>query len=211
MKKTILIALLAIGAGTISAQSVSNSEAPKSYWGLQGGGAYSWLPQQLADQAQNKYTATLNGMTYDVGLVRFHPSGAPSFSLEFVHFSLDAKASDNASGIGYSGHVDVPGFLATKYANFVVRRHFNFGMSFGGGVGPQLHANYQQTSNPTGTLAPPKTYTLTQIPVTPLFQILFRADFRVHRNISIGPYAGISTFFPTVGGTVRFHFVGKNY
>lgn len=207
MRKTILVMLLAAGGSTVWAQGGRDSEAPKAYWGLQGGGAYSWLPQQLADQAQNKYSATLNGMTYDVGLVRFHPNGAASFSLEFVHFSLDAKATDNTSGIGYSGHVDVPGFLATKYANFLVRRHFNFGMSFGGGVGPQLHANYQQTSSPTGVLAPPKTYTLTQIPVTPLFQILFRADVRVHRNISIGPYAGISTFFPTVGGTVRFHFV----
>lgn len=199
--------LLAAGAGTVFAQGGRDSETPKSYWGLQGGGAYSWLPQQLADQAQNKYSATLNGTTYDVGLVRLHPSGAASFSLEFVHFSLDAKAIDNATGIGYSGHVDVPGFLATKYVNFMVRRRFNFGMSFGGGVGPQLHATYQPVNAPTAVPATPKTYTLTQIPVTPLFQILFRGDVRVHRNISVGPYAGISTMFPTVGGTVRFHFV----
>jgi hypothetical protein len=207
MKKTISIALLALSAGGAFAQSGKDSEAPKSYWGLQGGGAYSWVPQALADQAQNKYTATLDGTTYDVGLVRFHPSGAPSFSLEFVHFSMDAKATENTTGIGYSGHVDVPGFLATKYVNFMVRRRFNFGMSFGGGVGPQLHASYQEIGNPTGGTPPAKTYTLTQIPVTPMFQILFRGDVRVHRFISVGPYAGISTLFPTVGGTVRFHFV----
>lgn len=206
MKRPILIAFCAMAATVALAQSRSSSEAPKAYWGFEGGGGYSWVPQALADQVQNKYTATLTGTSYSFGLDRFHANGSPSFTLQFMRFSLDAKAVDQQTGIAYSGHVDVPGFMATKHVNFMARQRFSFGMSFGAGVGPQLTANYQQTSGPTGVPGPQKTYTLKEIPVTPMFEILFRGDIRIQRHLSIGPYAGIRTGFPVVGGVLRVHF-----
>jgi len=206
MKQAILIVLSAIAAISAFAQSQSSSEAPKAYWGFEGGGGYSWVPQSLADQVQNRYTASLTGTSYSFGLDRFHANGAPSFTLQFLRFSLDAKASDSQTGIAYAGHVDVPGFMATKHVSFLVRRRFNFGMSFGAGVGPQLTATYQPTNVPAGVPTAQKTYTLNEIPVTPMFEILVRGDIRVHRHFSIGPFAGIRTGFPVVGSVLRVHF-----
>jgi len=80
-----------------------------------------------------------------------------------------------------------------------------FGMSFGAGVAPQLQAKYNQTIGPNGFLAQQKTYTLKEIPVTPLFEVLFRGDIKVSRNVSIGPIAGLRSGFPVFGGTVRVH------
>lgn len=204
MKRAILIAPL-IAATAALAQSQSSSEAPKAYWGVEGGGGYSWVPQALADEVQNRYTATLTGVSYSFGLDRFHANGAPSFTLQFLRFSLDAKAADPQTGVAYAGHVDVPGFMATKHVNFMARRQFSFGMSFGAGIGPQLNAKYQPTNVPAGVPTAEKTYTLKEIPVTPMFEILFRGDIRVQRHFSIGPFAGIRAGFPTVGGVLRAH------
>lgn len=206
MKRATLIALFPIAATLALAQSQSRSEKPRAYWGFEGGGGYSWVPQSLADQVQNRYTASLTGTSYSFGLDRFHANGAPSFTLQFIRFSLDAKAVDQQTGIGYTGHVDVPGFMATKHVNFMTRPRFSFGMSFGAGVGPQLTANYQPINAPPGVSTAEKTYTLKEIPVTPMFEILFRGDIRIQRHFSIGPYAGIRTGFPVVGGVLRVHF-----
>lgn len=109
---------------------------------------------------------------------------------EFLHFGLDAQASDLKTGSQYSGSAAISGFLAAKHASFISRKRFSFGMSFGGGVGPQLTAQYRQTYSDGGALASLKTCTLNAVPVTPLFEVLFRGDVRVQRNLSIGPNAG---------------------
>jgi hypothetical protein len=41
--------------------------------------------------------------------------------------------------------------------------------------------------------------------VTPLFEVLFRGDIRVSRNLSLGPLAGIRSGFPVFGGMLRVH------
>jgi hypothetical protein len=210
MKKVVLIGCLVGLAGlqAARAQSPSAPETP-AYWGVEGGGGTIWVPKSLSTTIQNQYTATLTGPMFSTGIVRFHPNGAPNFSLQFLHFGLNAQATDLNSGSQYSGSAAVSGFLASKHASFMARKRFSFGMSFGAGVGPQLTAQYRQTYSAGSVLAAPKTYTLNSVPVTPLFEVLFRGDIRVNKSLSLGPYAGILSGLPVFGGTVRVHMVRK--
>jgi hypothetical protein len=52
-----------------------------------------------------------------------------------------------------------------------------------------------------------KQYVLNDIPVTPLFQIQFRGDIRVTRNLSVGPWGGFRNGLPAAGGALRAHFL----
>lgn len=201
MKKRLLSVCLVAAAAM--AQS-NDLESPRAYWGFETGGAAVWVPGSLASSIQNRYSADLSGFSYSAGLVRFHGSGAPNFSLDFLGFSVNAKATDLKTTYQYQGSANVHGFMASKHASFVTRRRCSFGMSFGAGVAPQLQANYKQTYGPASVVTQ-RTYTLKEIPVTPLFQVLFRADIRVHRNLSIGPIAGLNTGFPVFGGVLRVH------
>ena len=98
--------------------------------------------------------------------------------------------------------------MATKYVNFVARRRFSIGMGFGAGIAPQLKLDYTKTQTVgTITTTENKQYVVNQIPVTPLFQIQFRGDIRVSRNISVGPWGGFRNGLPTVGGGRRVHFL----
>jgi hypothetical protein len=98
--------------------------------------------------------------------------------------------------------------MATKYVNFVARPRFSIGMGFGAGVAPQLKVDYTKTQTVgTVTTTQNKQYTLTEIPVTPLFQIQFRGDIRVSKNISVGPWGGFRNGLPVAGGAVRVHFL----
>ena len=202
MKKTLLSVYL-VAAFAAMAQP-NDSESPKAYWGFETGGAAVWVPSSLGNSIQNRYSATLSGESYSAGLVRFHGSGAPNFSLDFLGFSVNARATDLKTTYQYQGSANVHGFMASKHASFVTRKRYSFGMSFGAGVAPQLQAKYSQTSGPVAILGQ-RTYTLKEIPVTPLFEVLFRADIRVHRNLSIGPIAGLNTGFPVFGGVLRVH------
>jgi hypothetical protein len=208
MKKVVLIGCLIGLAGlhTARAQGAGGSELP-AYWGVEAGGGSIWLPKSLSTAIQHQYSASLTGPMFSAGIVRFHPNGAPNFSLQFLHFGLNAQATDLNSASQYTGTATVSGFLASKHVSFIARKRFSFGTSFGAGVGPQLTAHYRQSYSDDGVLAGPKTYALTEVPVTPLFELLFRADIRVHRNVSIAPYAGILTGVPVIGGTVRVHFL----
>ena len=174
---------------------------------MESGGGTILVPKALSSAIQNHYSATLTGPVFSTGIVRFHRNGTPNFSLQFLHFGLNAQASDLKTGSQYSGSTAISGFLASKHASFISRKRFSFGMTFGGGVGPQLTAQYRQTYSAGGTLTSPKTYTLNQVPVTPLLEVLLRGDIRVHRNLSIGPYGGMLSGIPVVGATVRVHFV----
>jgi hypothetical protein len=204
MKKTVFGFYVIVTAIVAMAQP-NAPEAPRAYWGFETGGADVWVPSSLGNSIQNRYSATLSGETYSAGLVRFHGSGAPNFSLDFLGFSVNAKATDLKTTYQYQGSANVMGFMASKHASFVTRKRYSFGMSFGGGVAPQLQAKYEQTIGPSGFLTQQKTYTLKEIPVTPLFEVLFRGDIRVSRNLSVGPIAGLRSGFPVFGGVLRVH------
>ncbi len=207
MRKVVLIGCL-MGLAGLQMARAQDAGAPElpAYWGIESGGGTILLPKALSTAIQNQYSASVTGPMFSTGIVRFHPNGAPNFSLDFLHFSLNAQATSVTSGSQYSGNASVSGFLASKHVSFMARKRFSFGMSFGAGVGPQLTAHYQQSYANGGVLAGPKTFTFNELPVTPMFELLFRGDIRVHRNLSIGPYAGIVTGVPVIGGTVRVHF-----
>lgn len=204
MKKTVFSIYLMAAVAAAIAQP-NESESPRAYWGFETGGAAVWVPGSLGDSIQNRYSAALSGESYSAGLVRFHGSGAPNFSLDFMGFSVNAKATDLKTTFQYQGSANVMGFMASKHASFVTRRRYSFGMSFGAGVAPQLQAKYNESFSPNGILAQQKTYTLKELPVTPLFEVLFRGDIRVNRNISVGPIAGIRSGLPVFGGVLRVH------
>ncbi len=211
MKTVVLFGCLVGFAGWHAArgQDASEPRVP-AYWGVESGGGTILVPKALSSAIQNRYSATLTGPVFSTGIVRYHPNGAPNFSLQFLHFGLNAQASDLKTGSQYSGSAAISGFLASKHVSFISRKRFGFGMTFGGGVGPKLTTQYHQTYSTGGVLASPKTYTLNEVPVTPLFEVLFRGDIRVHRNLSLGPYAGMLSGIPVVGATARVHFVRKS-
>lgn len=202
MKKTVFSVSILVAAAAVA--QANDAESLKAYWGFETGGAAVWVPGSLGNSIQNRYSASLSGASYNAGLVRFHGSGAPNFSLDFLGFSVNAKATDLKTTYQYQGSAHVTGFMASKHASFVTRKRYSFGMSFGAGVAPQLQAKYSQTSGPAA-LVQQKTYTLKELPVTPLFEVLFRGDIRVHRNLSIGPIAGLRSGLPVFGGVLRVH------
>jgi hypothetical protein len=180
------------------------------HWGLETDGGVGIIPTSLFDSSQNRYKATtnLNGYVYSVGLVRFHDNGAPSYSLDFSATHFEGNATDISTSATYKGSANFNGFMATKYVNFVARHRFSIGMGFGAGVAPQLKLDYSKTQTVgTTTTTTNKQYVVDQIPVTPLFQIQFRGDIRVSRNISIGPWGGFRNGLPAAGGAIRVHFL----
>lgn len=185
--------LLVCGAG-------AQEDGP--HWGAEVGGSYLEAPRSVVEAFQDRYRASVNGISYAVGLVRFHSTGAPNFSLQFIQFRVDGSATDNWSLRRYEGSARVPGFIATKHANVFARYRASVGFSFGAGVGPQLKADYREMG--TGAA---RTYRLRELAVTPLFQVLIRGDVRVARSISVGPFFGIRNGLLTGGGTIRVHFL----
>ena len=180
------------------------------HWGVETDGGFGFVPSSLFQSSQNRYKASgsLNGYDYSVGLVRFHANGAPSYSLDFSGTHFEGNATDSRSTATYNGSTTFNGFMATKYVNFVARRRFSIGMGFGAGIAPQLKLDYTKTQTVgTTTTIVNKQYTVNEIPVTPLFQIQFRGDIRVSRNISVGPWGGFRNGLPTIGGVVRVHFL----
>jgi len=120
----------------------------------------------------------------------------------------DGNATDTNTSATYEGSANFNGFMATKYVNFVARPRFSIGMGFGAGMAPQLKIDYTktQTVGPTTTIVN-KQYVLDQIPVTPLFQIQFRGDIRVSRNLSIERWGGFRNGLLVAGGALRVHFL----
>jgi hypothetical protein len=180
------------------------------HWGLEADGGIGIIPNSLFESSQDRYKASgnLSAYVYSVGLVRFHDNGAPSYSLAFSATHMEGSASDNQSLATYSGKANINGFMATKYVNFVARRRFSIGMGFGAGIAPQLKVDYTKTVTVGAvTQTQQKQYSLTEVPVTPLFQVQFRGDIRVSRNISIGPWGGFRNGLPAAGGAVRMHFL----
>ena len=204
------VSVAAVGLVLLTASPVLRAQGDeKSHWGMEGGFGVAYIPASLPDAVQDRYSASLDGNTYNFGLVHFHASGAPSYSLQFCHMMLEG----NAAALGgvdasYQGSGSALGFLATKYVNFVARRRFSIGMGFGAGVGPQLKYNYTRSVTIQGkSFSEQKAFTLEELPVTPMFEIQFRGDIRISRNLSVGPWAAIRNGIPFFGGVVRVHFL----
>ena len=180
------------------------------HWGLEADGGVGIIPNSLFENSQNRYKASgnLSGYVYSVGLVRFHANGAPSYSLDFSATHFEGNATDTNTSATYKGSANINGFMATKYVNFVARPRFSIGMGFGAGIAPQLKIDYTKTQTVgTTTTTVNKQYVVDQIPVTPLFQIQFRGDIRVSRNLSVGPWGGFRNGLPAAGGALRVHFL----
>lgn len=180
------------------------------HWGLEADGGVGIIPNSLFETSQDRYKASgnLSGYVYSAGLVRFHDNGAPSYSFAFSATHLEGSATDSQSVATYTGTANINGFIATKYVNFVARPRFSIGMGFGAGIAPQLKVDYTKTVTLGAiTQTQQKRYVLSELAVTPLFQVQFRGDIRVSRNLSIGPWGGFRNGIPVAGGAVRVHFL----
>jgi hypothetical protein len=189
----------------IACRAFGQEESP--HWGFEVNGGYLRSPTSLPEWFQDRYRASVTGVSYAVGLVRFHANGAPSFSLQFQQFRLDGRATEQRfPNRAYAGDARVPGFLATKHLNVFARSRGSAGFSLGAGVGPQFKASYR-LEQPGASSGLERTYTLKELPVTPLFQILVRGDIRILRQLSVGPFFGTRNGLLVGGATTRVHFL----
>ena len=200
-----LLGLSVVLGPPLSAQAADDGK----HWGLEGGFGRAFIPGSLTEVAQDRYSASLSGNSYTLGLVKFHANGAPSYSLQFSRSTLEGQAAElRGVNARYQGSTAMSGFLATKHVNFVARRRFSIGMGFGAGIGPQLKADYSRSLILNGVpFSERKTYTLEEVPVTPLFEFQIRGEVRVTRNLSAGPWVGMRNAIPLAGGVVRVHFL----
>ena len=96
------------------------------------------------------------------------------------------------------------GFMATKYINFVTRGRVSAGLAVGGGIG-SLQASYTRSAvSSTGVAALSERHDYDY--TIGLFEILGRADFRLNRFLTIGPFYGARNGFIGGGAAVRVDF-----
>jgi hypothetical protein len=139
-----------------------------------------------------------------VGLVRFHANGAPSYALQYSQLAADFHGSLAEFGgqRQIRGTGNVRGFMATKYVNVVARKKVSGGFAFGAGIG-KGEASYTRTEIFQGVILPIGSNTYNR--VVPLFKILGRVDIRPIKALSIGPYYGIRNGMFAAGLAVRMH------
>lgn len=203
MRNFVLLFALCLGLYNLRA-SAQDEGGP--HFGFEAGVAYARLPDSIADTVQDRYRGEVTGWSYALGLTHFHENGAPSYSLQLLLFRLDGEGRDLRSGSLYTANARLAGFLATKYANIVSRSRGSIGFGFGAGVGPQFKATYRRTEPFQGLTLPERTYTLKELPVTPLFQVVLAGDIRLHRNLSLGPYVGLRNGLLVYGAMFRARF-----
>jgi hypothetical protein len=204
MRRYISLVIVCCG---LTSSSASAQEEGNPHFGFEAGVGYARLPNSIADTVQDRYRGEVTGWTYALGLTHFHGNGAPSYSLQLLLLRLDGEGRDLRAGSLYTANARLAGFLATKYANIVSRSRGSIGFGFGAGVGPQFKATYRRTEPFQGVTLPERTYTLKELPVTPLFQIVVAGDIRLHRNLSFGPYVGLRNGLLVYGGMFRGRFV----
>jgi hypothetical protein len=178
-----------------------------AHWGVQGDGGYGVLPQFIVEEIHTlPEIPTIDGPMFQVGVVRFNNRGAPSFAFQYsqVSASIAGSISDPRGTASVTGDATVRGFMASKYLNFVTRERWSAGVALGGGVG-KLDASYTRSVRSlTATIfSDMRSYEYT----VPLFEILARVDFRVARNLTIGPFYGVRNGIVGGGGAVRVHFL----
>jgi len=197
--------LVAVSSGLLCLTALGQDHG-SPHFGIEAGGAYTHLPSSIADAFQDRYRGRVTGSTYTLGLTHFHGNGAPSYSLQVLIVTLDGEGRDLRTSSLYTANGRIAGFLATKYATLFSRPRGSISLGFGAGVGPQFKANYRRTEPYQGLTLEERTYTLKELPVTPLFQILLGGDIRLHRNLSIGPYAGLRNGLLVYGALLRLRF-----
>jgi hypothetical protein len=187
-------------------QNIGSEETP--YWAIQSGGGFIAGVSQLANSLQNRFKVSGSGPLFDVGITRMHQDGSPSFSVAFTRLAFDGHArgvADEFAGNTYSGSTSLPGVMATKYFNFMHRKRFSMGVGLGAGIGPQLTVHYRTTYG--GGEIRQRKWSPNELPVTPLFAVTYRADIRLNRYLTIGPFAGVQDALPVFGATLRLALV----
>src|SRR5882672_566515 len=115
----------------LTARAAAQIDADRPHWGVQGDSGYATVPQSIV----GRFTESLperpeiTGMTFSVGLVRFHANGSPSFSFQYSQLGADLSGSitlgNRTSVVAGSG--TIRGALATKYLNVITRRSVSAG------------------------------------------------------------------------------------
>jgi len=176
-----------------------------AHWGVQGDGGYFLVPSFIVDDIHSLPEApSIEGASFQVGLVRFNDRGAPSYAFQYsqLRAGLDGSLSDDRGTASVSGSARIRGFMATKYLNFFTNGRVSAGVALGGGVG-KLDAFYTRSVVSrfvVGSEVHRYDYTV------PLFEILGRFDVPVTRNLTVGPFYGICDGLLGGGVSVRVHF-----
>jgi len=178
-----------------------------AHWGAQADGGYAFVPRFIVEEIHSlPEIPSIQGPSFQAGLVRFNDRGAPSYAFQYsqVSASLEGSLSDPRGRAGVNGDATMRGFMATKYLNFFTNDRIAAGVGLGGGVG-KLEATYTRTvSSLTATIF---SETLRYEYTVPLFEVHGRVDFRVSRYVTIGPYYGIRNGLVGGGGSLRVHFL----
>jgi hypothetical protein len=189
-------------AATLSAAAQDPS---KGHWGVQGDLASVNVPQAIIKKIDAlPEQPSISGQSFGVGIVRFHPSGAPSYALQYsrLYVTMQGSRQDTTTIRELTGAAAMRGFMATKYVNVITRRYASAGFAFGGGVGTGK-AHYARHVQFQGNrfVVEANNYNRT----IPLFEILGRIDLRPIRHVSIGPYYGIRNGALAFGVALRLH------
>src|SRR5260370_36968291 len=162
-----------------------------AHWGVQADGAFTNVPRFIVDKISVlPERPVITGNTFQVGLVRFHANGAPSYALQYSQLAADLHGSVPQFGgqRQIRGTGNVRGLMATKYVNVVARKKVSGGFAFGAGIG-KGEASYTRTEAFQGLTSPIESKAYNR--AIPLFEILGRVDLRPIKYLTIGPYYGI--------------------
>jgi hypothetical protein len=192
-----LLLLLAIPA-TLAAQNAA-------HWGVQGDYFQGSVPRAIVDKIKDlPERPAIDAKSNNVGLVRFHEDGSPSWSLEFsrTQITLAGGLATGPVRQELRATAVVRGAMITKYLNFFSSRYVSGGLAFGGGAA-QADASYYRYQVPPGSSVITERDT-TQLAV-PVFQALAQLDIRPVRWISLSPFYGIRNGSLGAGGAIRIH------
>ena len=190
-------------ACALVAITASAADYGDPHWGVQGDIGFGVIPETFNIPLQPEITA----LTWNAGLVHFHATGAPSYSIEYTRLRAAFDTTDYVLPTNPSLHVPATvtgsgtlrGVMITKFVNFFVREHVSAGLAFGGGYN-KLEAGYDEFLY--GVLIQRKRYNYD----VPAVQVLAQSDIRPIRWLSLGPYFGLRDGFITGGGALRIHF-----
>ena len=176
------------------------------HWGIQGDYFEGQVPSGIVEKFKDLIERPdIDSKSYNAGIVRFDGNGSPSWAIEFTksQLTLEGRSVTGPVTQELRGDGTVRGVMATKYANFMSRKHFSFGLAFGGGIG-KLEASYYRYQVPPGASV---IFNRESVDYTvPTFQAIAQVDIRPVRWISVSPFYGMRNGALGVGGAVRIHF-----
>ena len=196
--RTWILVLIAIGCC---------QAADEAHWGVQGDGGYFLVPSFIVDEIHTlPETPSVEGASFQAGVVRFNGRGAPNFALQYSQIEADIEGSigDARGTASVRGSGSMRGFMATKYVNFFSNDRVSAGIGLGGGVG-RLEASYtRRVSTPTIVVFSEfRNYDY----AIPFFELIGRLDIRASRYATIGPFYGVRNGMFGGGVCVRIHFL----